>query len=135
MNKIGVLFHEAVHASSYWTKRSWWFQYRESAAKRFCYMEEALALQKQIEISTMLGLQETYSSELAADLYARNMSRLGEIDKIRIDRQNDLVNVWLFETFKGITNDLDRHLYKAASISSPLRYSNISSRVGIVSSR
>lgn len=133
MNKIGVLLHEAIHASSKWTKRTWWIDYRGSADKRFFYMEESLALQKQIEFSNALGLDETYSTMLANKLYDRWMSRIGNIDKLCIDRENDKVNVWLLNTFKGISNDLDRHLYKATFIPSSIRDGNLSSGVGVVS--
>lgn len=133
MNKIGVLFHEAIHASSYWTKRTWWFHYRSFAERRFFYMEESLALQKQLEISNALGLNDTYSTMLANKLYDRNIDRIGGIDMMRIDRENDKVNAWLLNTFKGISNDLDRHLYKATFVPSSVRDSNLSTGVGAVS--
>lgn len=133
MNKVSVLFHEAIHASSYWTKRSWWVHYRAFFDKRFYYMEEALALQNQIELTMLFGMEDAYSTSLAKKLYANSMSKLGEVDKIRIENENDKVNYWLSKTFKGLSDDLDRYFHKASPVLSLVRDGNLSSRMDTIS--
>lgn len=122
MNKISVLFHEAIHASGYWTKRRWWMHYCMSGTTTYLYMEEALALKKQLELSSVFELNDTYSVNLATKLLKSTNKKLGAVNKIKIESEIDRVDEWLLNTFKGIDNAFDKHLYKTTFISSRNNY-------------
>lgn len=135
MNKVSVLFHEAVHASHRWTKRLWWVYYRAGNDPQYMYMEEVLALRKQIAFSSFLGLEDSYSMQLAEKILKSYTSRLTDMNKFLVERESELVDRWLLNTFKGISDDVDGYFNETTDNSCPVRYRNISYAMDSISSR
>jgi hypothetical protein len=128
VNKISVLLHESVHASTFWTKRNWWMEYRCTSNQRYMIMEEAIALWHQKEMIQSMGLDGTYSHDLSVKLFKKFSSKLTPSDIRVIKKENALISKWLYKTFLGINYDLDRYLYKIASLSSANSRGNINTR-------